>query len=81
MTYHLIQTDGTEMMKQAGMTAETYLDDAIRAIDKLFRNEGSAYRHPDLIAAFMQTAAIDCAAQQIRAGLDGIAQTLNENLR
>ncbi|HVC37832.1 MAG TPA: hypothetical protein VNF46_05465 [Gammaproteobacteria bacterium] len=47
-----------ELMKQAGYTAEAYLIDAIHSIDK-FLGDGYAAEHPELIAAYMNTAARD----------------------
>jgi hypothetical protein len=73
MMTHTIEIDGTAMMRQAGMTAETYFYDAITAIDKHWGN-GFSKEHPELIGSFMQAASIDfagsCIAQQIRGGLD-----------
>jgi hypothetical protein len=68
------------MLRQAGMTAETYLIDGVAAIDKFF-GKGFAKEHPELIGAFMQAAATDYAgetiAQQIRAGLDEAGAAIN----
>jgi hypothetical protein len=46
--------------------------------------EGASRKHPELIAAYMQTAAMDFAggivAQQIRAGLDNIAKKITDGI-
>lgn len=47
-------------MEQAGWTADTYLGAAIKYIDKRF-GKGYAKKNPQLVGAFMQTAAIDFA--------------------
>ena len=46
------------VMRQAWMTAEEYFTSAIECIDKQF-GDGYAKLHPDLVGAFMQTAARD----------------------
>ena len=47
-----------DLMRQASMTANDYMWDAIRDIDILL-GEGYAAKHPELIGAYMQTAAQD----------------------
>ena len=46
------------LMRQAAATAAEYLDAAIREIDAAL-GMGYAAKHPELVAAFMQTAASD----------------------
>src|ERR1035437_988991 len=53
--------DAQSLMRQAGMTAEEYLNDGIRCIDRSL-GKGFAKDHPELIAAFMRTAALDFAS-------------------
>lgn len=43
----------SELVRQAGDTAETYLNCAVRAIDARM-GKGYAAEHPELISAFMQ---------------------------
>jgi hypothetical protein len=83
-----IAIDYTAMLRQAGMTAETYLIDGVAAIDESL-GKGFAREHPKLIAAFMQAAGAVYAgkiiARDIGAGFDGIAEAfraadLNRNL-
>ena len=72
----MIPADPETLMRQAPMTAAEYFSAAVRTIDGQF-GEGFAKANPALIVGFMQTAASDfnasILAQQIRAGLDAIA--------
>jgi hypothetical protein len=74
-----ITASSDTLVDQAPATAETYLRRAIEDIDNLL-GEGYAKAHPELIAAYMQTAALDYGAsiiaQQIRAGLGDSADAL-----
>jgi hypothetical protein len=78
---HPIELSADDLMRQAKMTAHDYLLAAINDIDETL-GQGTARKHPELIAAYIQTAAMDFAggiiAQQIRAGLDHIAEVLEE---
>ena len=56
-----ITANATELMEQASMTADAYLRQAIERIDSHL-GKGYAAQHPELIGAFMQTAAIDFGA-------------------
>ena len=49
-----------DLMRQAGATADAYLKDGIECIDRRL-GEGFAKEHPELLAAFMHTAAMDFA--------------------
>ncbi len=49
------------LMRQASSTASDYMRAAVDAIDKQF-GTGYAKAHPELVAAFMQTAAADFSA-------------------
>jgi hypothetical protein len=71
-------------MHQGAMTAYEYLRSAIDHID-IELGKGYAKAHPELIGAFMQAAAIDCAllvvASKIEAvahGLDGLGEALHQ---
>ena len=55
---HSIEADFDTLMRQASMTAHDYMLSARNSIDKLF-GEGYAAEHPELVAAFMTTAASD----------------------
>ena len=58
----MITADADTLMRQAAMTADEYLRKAISAIDEAFDERGYAKKHPELIAAFMQTCAMDFGA-------------------
>jgi len=56
-----METRADLLMRQASMTAHDYMQKAISDIDNLL-GEGYAKEHPELIAAYMQTAALDFMA-------------------
>ena len=80
---HRIELNGDGMLRQAKMTAHDYMLAALDDIDEIF-GRGTAKKHPELVAAYIQTASIDLAgaiiAQQIRAGLDHIAEEIRDGL-
>ena len=53
-----ISADFETLMRQAPMTAEVYMMEAIECIDKQL-GEGYAKKHPELIGDFIKTCAID----------------------
>ncbi|KMJ45067.1 hypothetical protein AB204_11115 [Xenorhabdus khoisanae] len=63
--------DATTIERQAANSAAYWMERAVKEIDTLF-GEGYAKQHPELIAAFMKTAARDELAMNIR----GIAEAL-----
>ena len=65
------------LMKQAAMTANEYLIDAIDSIDKRF-GDGYAQKHPELIVGFMTTAVNDFQACLISQQLELIAKQLKK---
>jgi hypothetical protein len=81
-----IEADSTTLMRQAQMTADTYLAQAIIDIDDRL-GAGYAKKNPTLIAAYMQTSAIDLgtaviarAIQQLGDAIeDGIARNREES--
>ena len=66
-----------EQMRQAGMTAHTYLLDGIRAIDEKL-GAGYAAAHPELLGAFMQTAASDFMACWLGGRIDGLSNAVSD---
>ncbi|MEW9571533.1 hypothetical protein ABQJ54_07205 [Rhodanobacter sp. Si-c] len=75
------------LLGQASDTAATYLGRAVQEIDTLF-GKGYARQYPRLVAAFMQTAAIDMSAsthakvygaalQEISSSLSAIADAID----
>ena len=78
----------TELLSQASDTAATYMRAAQREVDAQF-GAGYAAKHPELVIAFMQTAASDFNAsstakvfgasmQRISESLSAIAERLEE---
>ena len=59
-----VTADFATLTRQAGMTADEYLGDAIQSIDARL-GAGYAAKHPELIGAFMQTCAADFTAASI----------------
>ena len=74
-----IPIDATALMRQATMTAHDNMLHARHDIDEQL-GEGYAREHPELIAAYMQTAAIDFAtaiiAKEIGEAIEGLSETL-----
>ncbi len=58
MNYDTVTASYDTLMRQASMTADEYLHEAIRAIDRV-AYPGYALKHPELIGTFMQVAAAD----------------------
>ncbi|BET98208.1 hypothetical protein [Xenorhabdus taiwanensis] len=63
--------DASTIERQAAGTAAYWMERAVKEIDSLL-GEGYAKQHPELIAAFMKTAARDELAMNIR----GIVEAL-----
>jgi hypothetical protein len=68
-----IMADGTTLFRQAPMTADTYMQEAVIYIDAKF-GEGYAEQHPELIGAFMQTSALDLGAAIIARAIETLAK-------
>jgi len=78
-----ITLSATELMEQAVNTAHSYMLGAVRMIDKEF-GKGYADMHPELVGAFMRTAAEDfktstlCAAiQDVEKAVTKLADSMN----
>jgi hypothetical protein len=73
--------DADLLLRQASETAHTYFHQAIRSIDDRF-GKGYAEKHPELIAGFMQTAALDFMASfvgsAVEEGLRGLTDSLGD---
>lgn len=65
------------LMKRATDTANEYMLAAIRCIDTKL-GDGYAQAHPELIAAFMTTAAQDYHTAQQGLSFDGIVSSLDK---
>jgi hypothetical protein len=70
-----VTADSTTLMRQAWMTAEDYLHYAIEGIDK-YLGDGYAKRHPELIAAYMRTAAADFQAGVIAGAIEDVSGSI-----
>ena len=68
------------LIEQTSTTATQYLARAIEAID-LQLGRGYAMEHPQLIAAFMQTCAIDFVAGTLERELSYLANAVAEAIR
>jgi len=62
-------------MRQAQMTAQTYMTQAVHDIDEIM-GKGYAKAHPELIAAYMQTSAADLGAAVIARAIQQIGDIL-----
>lgn len=71
-----VEAGNSTLLRQAPMTAHTYLTCAIHDIDEVL-GKGYAKAHPELIAAYMQTSAIDLAGAVIARALDGLPERVN----
>lgn len=69
-----ITANSETLMRQGPMTADLYMGEAIEAIDKRL-GAGTAKAHPELVAAFMTTSALDFGASIIARALEAIADT------
>jgi hypothetical protein len=79
--FYGISASNETLLRQASMTATEYLDNAVQNIDERF-GKGYAKAHPELIGAFMQTAAADLGgaviARAIQDGFEGVAHAITE---
>jgi hypothetical protein len=76
-----ITADPGQLLEQAGWTAGGYLRQAVGEIDGVF-GKGYAKANPTLVAAFMQTAAIDfataVACKSVGEAADAVAEAIRE---
>ena len=70
-----ISASAETLLRQAGMTAAEYLDNAVDEIDVKF-GDGFAKEHPELVGAFMHTAALDFASAVITSAIQDLAEDL-----
>jgi len=69
--FYGIGASNDTLMRQASMTAEDYMREAVTSIDNQF-GEGYAKEHPELVGAFMKTAALDFGACVIARAIEGV---------
>jgi hypothetical protein len=72
-----IAASNETLFRQAPMTAHDYMLKAIGDIDELL-GKGYAKQHPELIAAYMQTAAIDLSGSIIARAIEGVERALGQ---
>jgi hypothetical protein len=70
-----ITADFNTLMRQASMTADDYIGEAIHRIDRHL-GDGYAASHPELIGSFIQTAAIDFATSIIGQRIEYVADVI-----
>ena len=75
-----ITADHKTLMRQAPMTAHEYFHEAIKSIDDRF-GDGYAQAHPELIGAFMQTAARDFQTAITALTMQDAAEQISKTLR
>jgi hypothetical protein len=82
MSNEYITANFDTLMRQGPMTASLYLAKAIDEVNAQLGKD-AARKHPEIIAAFVQAAAIDAVggviAQQIRAGLDAVVAAIESH--
>jgi hypothetical protein len=71
----MITADYDTLLRQAWMTAAVYMQHAATEIDAVF-GKGYAAAHPELVAAFMRTAADDFRAASLGKDIGGALQAL-----
>jgi hypothetical protein len=70
-------TDAGYLMRQAWMTADDYMMNAVERIDRQF-GEGYAKKHPELVGAFMRTAAADYHSALMKAASQDIRDEIRD---
>ena len=71
-----VTADGETLLRQAPMAANDYLMSAIGHIDNELGG-GYAAKHPELIAAFMRTAALDMEAAVIARAIETLGHAVD----
>jgi hypothetical protein len=71
-----IDAGNPTLLRQAPMTANEYLMSAIDHIDQKL-GKGYAKQHPELIAAFMQSSAMDLGTAVIARAIESVASAIN----
>jgi hypothetical protein len=67
------------LMRQAPQTAEVYLREVVRSINAQF-GDGYALQHPELVAAMLQTCALDFSSCMISNSLGQVADAIHSGL-
>lgn len=77
MDSYTIQAGNETLFRQAPATAHDYMTNAVKDIDAYF-GKGFAKAHPELIAAYMQTAAIDMSGAVIARAVETLADAVEQ---
>ena len=77
MDSYTIQAGNETLFRQAPATAQDYMINAVKDIDAYF-GKGFAKAHPELIAAYMQTAAIDMSGAVIARAVETLADAVEQ---
>lgn len=72
-----ISASSDTLMRQAPMTADLYLSEAIEAVEKRM-GAGAAAKHPEIVAAFVNASALDFGAAIIARALEAVADRSSE---
>ena len=75
-----VTTGSATLMRQAPMAADEYLHSAIDCVDARL-GKGYAQAHPELIAAFMQTSALDFTAGVVARAIEAVADAIENGKR
>lgn len=67
-----ITANSDTLMRQAPMTADLYLREAIKSVEDAM-GKGAAATYPQIVAAYMNACAMDFGAAVIARGLEAIA--------
>lgn len=70
-----IKASNDTLLEQAPMTADEYLRAGVRTIDKQF-GEGYAKLHPELLAAYMKTCAMDFGTSMLVVAIQEAAEQI-----
>src|SRR5262252_6914345 len=73
-----VEASNSTLLRQAPMTADTYMSSAIACIDERF-GKGYAKAHPELVGAFMQTSSIDLGTAVIARALQLVADAIESS--
>jgi hypothetical protein len=71
-----ISADSSTLMRQASMTVDVYMREAITRIDQAFGID-YAKKHPELVGAFIQAAAMDMTGSIIAKMVEEIADAIH----
>jgi hypothetical protein len=71
--------DAQTLMRQASMTADTYLREVVKSIDEQF-GAGFAKANPAVVAAMLQACTGDFAACMVSNSLDRLGEAIHSGL-